>query len=142
MLEEFFYRAQPWAATLVLHNWPIMLYGGLSLWVAIHAFLRPTRWALLALYGLLVLSVAFEYQKHGTRILRGTTSYLLDIEGNARMLWISQLILLDVLPVTFHLLGLALLIAAIGLYATRLRAARTRSVDHCRSERRSHHPRD
>lgn len=142
MLEEFLYRAQPWAATLVLHNWPIMLYGGLSLWVAACAFLRPTRWALLALYGLLVLSVAFEYQKHGTRILSGTIDYLLDFEGNAGMLWISQFIFLSALPATFQLLGLALLIGAIGLYAARLRAAQTRSVDHCRGERRSHHPRD
>jgi hypothetical protein len=111
-MDDFLYRARPWAITLVLHNWPLILYAAAIPFAALLAYLQPTRRRLLILYGLLVLAVAFEYQKHGMTVAQSTTDYLFSEYANPTARHISQLVLVQTLPVLLHLLGLALLLVS------------------------------
>lgn len=109
-MEDFLFRAKPWAITLVLHNWPVMVTTPLIIWVAVRTYLWPSRRLLEVLYGLLLLTIAFEYQKHGLRVARRTTSYLFSPEANPDMRWFSQLVFLDVLPLVLPLAGIVLIL--------------------------------
>ncbi len=111
-MDDFLYRAKPWALTLVLHNWPIILYSAAALLAALLAYSRPTRSRLLLLYGLAVLALAFEYQKHGVPVLHGTIDYLFSEEANPAARRIFHLALTQALPWLLHVLGLTLLLAA------------------------------
>lgn len=102
-MADFDQRITPWAITLVMHNWPIMIYSIAVPWAAVRAFLRPSRPALLLLYGLLTLALAFEYQKHGLVTVLITTEYVFALLPAWRDL--SQQLLLGALPVAAHLLG-------------------------------------
>jgi hypothetical protein len=96
-----------------------MLYSALIVWAALRAFRRPNRPALLLLYGLLILALAFEYQKHGTPVALGTTGYLFSPQFNPGARYLSRLILVDFLPVAMHLVGLAFVI--LSVLSSRLR---------------------
>ncbi|HEX2923860.1 MAG TPA: hypothetical protein VHS28_07530 [Chloroflexota bacterium] len=111
---DFLYRAEPWIITLVLHNWPVMIYLVLIVWSALNALLRPSRPALLLLYGLLILAVTWEYQKHGIRPIGGTIDYLL-LEVNPDLHSVLQQAILYVLPVVANLIGLGLLVTSLLL---------------------------
>lgn len=118
-MDDFIYRATPWAITLILHNWLILLCSVLIVWAAARAFLRPTRRALLLLYGLLLLAGAFEYEKHGVEVARGTTGYLFSVEHNPALRSLSRAFFVEVLPPALYatsatLLGLAM---APGIWA-------------------------
>ncbi|MGI5835726.1 MAG: hypothetical protein ACOX87_04430 [Chloroflexota bacterium] len=106
-MDDFHHRIPPWAITLTLHNWPIMLYSVFGVWAAIRAYLQPNRPALLLLYGFLTLAFAFEYQKHGLEPVRGTLDYVFARLPDWRNA--GYLILLDILPIALHLLGFAFL---------------------------------
>ena len=110
-MDDFIYRVRPWVITLVLHNWPIMVYCLLIPPLALRAYLRPSRSALLALYGTSLLALGFEYQKHAPAVVRGTTSYLFEIHPEVRAL--SLLVLLDLLPAAVQLLGAAMIAVAV-----------------------------
>jgi hypothetical protein len=112
-MEDLLYRAKPWAITLVWHNWPIMLYAALIVWAALRAYRRPSRPALLFLYGFIVLALAFEYQKHGLPEARITIDYLFSLQFNPGPRHVSHLILVDLTPVAIHLIGFAFLILSI-----------------------------
>jgi hypothetical protein len=108
-MAEVMARAGPWAITLLLHNWPVLLYAGLAGCSAVGAYLRPSRPALRLLYGSLLLGAAFEYEKHGLRVVRGTTHYLLETEP--ALLATSRLLLIDLAPAAIYLAGLALVLS-------------------------------
>lgn len=108
-MDDFVYRFRPWAITLVLHNWPIMLCSAFVLWAAIRAYQWPSRHAVLRLYGGIMLGAAFEYQKHGVPALVSTLSYLVSLETNPEARALSYLILVDILPIELYLLGVVLL---------------------------------
>jgi uncharacterized membrane protein HdeD (DUF308 family) len=112
-MNEFLYRARPWATLLIEHNWPVMLCAVLILITAIWALIRPTRRTLLALYGLLLLAFAFEYQKHLAPLLVNTARYLFSVEVNPGPRAASQIIIAQVLPIVFTGLGVALLMIAL-----------------------------
>jgi sugar transferase (PEP-CTERM/EpsH1 system associated) len=114
-MEEFLYRAGPWATTFAEHNWPVLVYVPLILWVAVRALVRPERQDLLLLYGLAILAVTFEYQKHGTRIVSGTVRYLFSAEQSPFMRAVSEFVLVDAAPVAGHALGLSLVVIAVAL---------------------------
>jgi hypothetical protein len=126
-MEEFVFRARPWATLLIQHNWPILLYGALGLVAAVWAYLRPSRRAVLTLYGLLGLAFAFEYQKHVGPALRGTMRYLFSAEVNPLPRAVSQLIVADVAPVALYAAAGALLLAAAAPWRLRRRPARSSS---------------
>jgi hypothetical protein len=107
------YRARPWAITLVLHNWPVMLYAVGIACAAVNAYLAPNRRRLLLLFGLLTLAFAFEYEKHAVPALRGTTNYLFSLEFNPAPRRASQVILLDLAPIAAHAFGLFLLVGSL-----------------------------
>jgi uncharacterized membrane protein len=110
-MDEFLWRARPWAVTLVLHNWPLLLGLPLILLAALRAFAQPTRRSLLLLYGVSLLVIAFEYQKHVVPSLRSTTTYLFSSEANSIPRMISQAILVGAMPGFLTMLGAALLVA-------------------------------
>jgi len=109
-MEDFLDRAGPWFVTLALHNWPVLLSAVLVSWAALRVYACPTRRRVLLLYGLFILVLAFEYQKHGLTYVRGTTGYLFSAEANPALRRLSQLTLLEALPVALYLLGLAFLV--------------------------------
>lgn len=111
---DFLWRAEPWARTLVAHNWPIMVLSVLVLWIAIRAYLRPSRRALLLLYGLVALAIAFEYQKHGTVVIGRTADYLFGAESTAGARRIARLLLVDALPPIVYVLGATLVATALA----------------------------
>ena len=111
-MEDFLYRVRPWAITLVLHNWPIIIVSAAVPLAALLAYLRPTRRRLLVLYGLIVLAFAFEYQKHGVGVVESTTDYLFSEYANPAARHVSQLVLARALPWMLDGLGLALLLVA------------------------------
>jgi len=113
-MDEIVYRAQPWAINLFLHNWPVMLYSVLVLWAGARAYLRPSRPAVLLLYGALVLVLAFEYAKHGLVVVRDTTAYLF-VDPPLRQM--SQFFLIDVLPLAIYALGIALVFISVVWHA-------------------------
>lgn len=116
---DFLYRAEPWAVTLALHNWPIFLLSVLVLRTAIQAYRTPSRPALLRLYGCLVLAFAFEYQKHVMHMFLEATDYLFSVEANPELRSLSQLVLADFLPVALYLCGSAA--TCLGLSRSRIR---------------------
>ena len=61
-MQEILDRAQPWATTLILHNWPVLAYATIAVFAAIWTLVRPSRGRLLVLYGAIMLALAFEYQ--------------------------------------------------------------------------------
>lgn len=101
---DFIYRVTPWWPTLVAHNWPIMICSSLILWAAVRAYVRLDRSSLLLLYSFLLTALAFEYQKHGTAVMRGTFDYLFEVWPTQRFL--AQLILVDILPYLSYLVAL------------------------------------
>jgi hypothetical protein len=109
-MDDFLYRATPWAITLVLHNWPVMAYAALFPYLALRAYLRPTRRALLCLYGLLMLVFAYEYDKHGTRIAWDTLTYLFSREHNPVPRYASLVVALRIMPVVLHAFGIGLVL--------------------------------
>ncbi len=113
-MEEFLYRARPWAVTFIAHNWPVLVYALTIPWAALHAFLRPSRRTLLFLYSLLLLTFAFEFEKHGVRIMLDTTNYLFSVETNPAPRFLSQWLLAEVAPTAAHLLGLTALVISIA----------------------------
>jgi hypothetical protein len=112
-MEEFLYRVGPFSTLLAQHNWPLLIYVPLILWVASRAFLRPERRVLLLLYGLLILAVAFEYEKHGTRLVAGTVRYLFEESPLVRR--VSEFVLVDLAPIAAHALGLSMVVVAVAL---------------------------
>ena len=108
-MSEFLERAHPWAVTLVLHNWPVMLYSLVAVLAATRAYIRPHRYTLLFLYGTVLLIIAYEYEKHGRATILDTTSYLFSLEVNPDARSVVQLLLLDVVPVLLRVLGFALI---------------------------------
>jgi hypothetical protein len=102
---DFLYRAEPWARTLVQHNWPIFLLSVLVILTGIQAYWRPSRPALLRLYGCLVLALAFEYQKHLVPVMVETTDYLFSEDTNPAVRSLSQLVLVDALPLAIYAWG-------------------------------------
>jgi hypothetical protein len=112
-VDDFMYRASPWAVTLVLHNWPVMAYSVLFAFAAVRAFVRPTRLRLLQTYGFLSLIVAFEYQKHGAPEMRVTSEYLFSVEGNPWLRQANLFFWLDVLPITLHVVGIGLVVLSV-----------------------------
>jgi hypothetical protein len=130
MIDDIVYRARPWLVTLVLHNWPVLLYAAAIPWVAIYALWRPGRRPLLLLYGLATLALAFEYEKHGLSVMRETTSYLFPLSSASAVRRVSQMLLLDVMPLAMRVAGAALvLLAAIWpLFAGRSAAGARRGT--------------
>ncbi len=122
-MDEFLDRAGPWAITLAQHNWPLVIYLPVILWVALRAYLRPSQRVLLLLYGFMILALAFEYHKNGTPVAADTISYLFSVERNPAMRRISQFVLLDAAPIAAHALGLALVLLSVALPGPR-------SLDH------------
>ncbi|MCC6177952.1 MAG: hypothetical protein IT305_21845 [Chloroflexi bacterium] len=112
-MAEFLERAQPWLATLVSHNWPVLVYALAAVWAAWRAFSHPSRHAVLFLYGALLLVFAYEYQKHALPTIAGTTSYLFSLEANSRLRSASQWLLMTALPILVRLLGIGMLGLAI-----------------------------
>lgn len=121
-MDDFNYRITPWAITLVLHNWPIMLCSALVLWAAIRAYRRPAQPTLLLLYGFAALGLAFEYQKHGLDAVKDTVDYVFARGPNFRDA--ARLILLQYLPTIGYLLGIALLARSLAM-SWRSRPARS-----------------
>lgn len=111
-MEDFLYRARPWVVTLVQHNWPIMIYSVALVWAALRAYLHPSRTSLLLLYGVAMLALAFEYQKHVSNVVENTLDYL--FKRNPGALAAGQALLLDALPVALHLMGLALVVLSLA----------------------------
>ncbi len=106
-MDDFWYRIPPWATTLVLHNWPVMLWPALAIWAAVRAYLRPGRPILLFLYGSVILTVAFEYQKHGLGPVESTIYYVFARGPNVRD--VLATVMVDWLPVAMNVFGFALL---------------------------------
>jgi hypothetical protein len=127
-MDDFLYRARPWAITLLLHNWPVMLAGALAVPVAVRAYLRPTRRILLVLYGLLGLAFAFEYQKHLAPALRDTARYLFSAEVNPGPRAVSQFVVADLAPAALYIFAVVLLLAAAAPWWWRRSAGRAPSV--------------
>jgi hypothetical protein len=96
-------RAPAWVVTLLMHNWPLLLYVPFTCWWAIRAYLHPSRPRLLLVYAGLLLVAAFEYAKHGTRVVQETTDYLLGELPSARL--VSQFLFIQLLPISGHLFG-------------------------------------
>jgi len=115
MMEDFLYRAGPWATTLAQHNWPLLVYLPLILWVASRAYVRPERRVLLLLYGLVTLALTFEYQKHGPRSGVETVRYLFDTDKNHFAQRVSEFVLVDAAPIAGHALGLSLVVLSVAL---------------------------
>jgi hypothetical protein len=111
-MEEFLYRAQPWAITLWQHNWPVIVFGLSSVIAAVLALVRPSRPRLLALYGLLGLVLAFEYDKHGVPAFQHTATYLLSVERNATARTVSLVIIGDVAPIALYIVAIGLVLLA------------------------------
>jgi len=109
-MQEILDRAQPWATTLILHNWPVLVYATIAVCAAIWSLVRPTRARVLVLYGAILLVLAFEYQKHGTATIVGTTTYLFSLEVNPGLRTTSQWFLLLIVPAIAQFVGFALLI--------------------------------
>ena len=120
-MEEFLDRAVPWAITLVLHNWPVMLYTLIAAVTAVRAYIDPSRPILLFLYGTILLIIAYEYEKHGRGAIIGTTDYLFSLEVNHHLRAGSQWLLLDVLPVGMRILGFGQIIGSIVLREIQMR---------------------
>ncbi len=53
-----------WAAVVVAHNWPVLLWLALAAVAAVYTYRRPSRAALSFLYGFAGLAFVFEYRKH------------------------------------------------------------------------------
>ena len=123
-MAEFLDRAQPWATTLILHNWPVLLYTVLAAIAATWALIRPARSTLLILYGAIILIVGFEYEKHGTATIINTTSYLFSVEVNPIPRVLSRRLLLEVVPISMQVIGYGLLLCP---FANRLLARERRS---------------
>jgi hypothetical protein len=120
-MAEFLERAQPWAITLIDHNWPVMIYalvaGGAASW----ADRRPARKSVLFLYGACLLVIAYEYEKHGRETILGTTEYLFSVEVNARARVVSRWLLLDLVPLLMQVSGFGLLVGSLALHRRELR---------------------
>jgi len=116
-LGDFLYRADPWAILLVQHNWLIFLLSALVLWTGYQVYRRPSRPALLRLYGCLLLAFAFEYQKHVAHMFLQATDYLFGADSTAGARSLSQVILIDILPVALYAWGSIVLI--LGLRQSR-----------------------
>jgi hypothetical protein len=114
-MSEFLERAHPWAATLVQHNWPVMLYSLVALGAAIRAYLSPNRLTILFLYGAILLVLTYEYEKHGLATILGTTSYLFSLEVNPGARAVSQLLLITAVPLVSRLIAFALIVGSIVL---------------------------
>jgi hypothetical protein len=110
-MDEFLYRARPWAITLFLHNWPVMLAGTLAVLAAVRTYLRPSRRRLLVLYSLLGFVFAFEYQKHLAPALRDTARYLFSAEVNPGPRVVSQFVVADLAPAALYFIAVVLLLA-------------------------------
>jgi hypothetical protein len=132
-MDDFEQRIRPWAITLVLHNWPIMVYSLLIPWAAVRAYLRPARSRILLLYGLLILAVTFEYQKHGLTPVHNTITYLFALNPAAREA--SYLVLLEWLPPAGHILGGALLVLSVVLSPRAVKASPTNGGHRLRTGR-------
>ncbi len=115
MVDDLMHRAWPWALTLVLHNWPIMLYSVLIGGMAVWTYQWPTRRAVLVLYGLLLLAFAFEYQKHFAAVLVRTTDYLFSVQYNPELRAVSRFLLMTFAPIGLHAAGVACFICAARL---------------------------
>jgi len=111
--EELVNRGRPWALTLAEHNAALFLYIALFVWAAVRCYVRPSRQSVLLVYGFLSLAVAFEYRKHGLDLVRNTTIYLFSVEYSPAGRYISQVVLLDVLPVALYVFGFLLLGASL-----------------------------
>jgi hypothetical protein len=129
-MSEFLERAQPWVITLVLHNWPVMLYSLVAVFAAIRAYVSPNRHTILFLYGAIILVLVYEYEKHGRATVLDTTSYLFSQEVNPVARDLSQQLLLTVAPVTIRLIGFAMIVGSVVLreHANRRRSRRGRAV--------------
>lgn len=120
-MAEFLERAQPWASTLIDHNWPVMIYALVALGAAVWAVLHPSRKTVLFLYGACLLVIAYEYQKHGRDPIIHTTEYLFSLEVNAQARAISKWVLLDLAPVIMQVSGFGLLAGSLALHRRELR---------------------
>jgi hypothetical protein len=109
-MDEFLYRARPWANTLVAHNWPVMVCLVLIVLFAVRAYLRPTRSDVLALYGFSILALGFEYYKHARSAVASTVAYLLMANPDQRLptLWFVEFALAP----TLYGAGFGLLVMA------------------------------
>lgn len=109
-----------WAAELVMHNWPVMLFSLGTAVAAVAAYLRPSRSTVLLLYGFLMLTAGFEYEKHGLRPVGGVFESL--FEGSAQGRSLARSVAIGVLPPVMYAAGVVLL-ASSATMALRRRAS-------------------
>jgi hypothetical protein len=118
---EILDRAQPWAVTLILHNWPVMVYGLVTAGAAVWALLHPARPSVLFLYGAALLVLGYEYEKHGRETILDTTGYLFSLEVNPAARVVSRWLLLEFAPLLMQVSGFALLGGSLVLRRRELR---------------------
>lgn len=123
-MAEVLERAQPWAFTLVAHNWPVLMYSIAAIVSAVLAYRAPSRPRILFLYGTILLILGFEYEKHAVATIVETTSYLFSVEKNPWMRSWSQWLLVSAAPDVLHALGVAAMATSVLLRESVLRRRR------------------
>ena len=136
-MAEFLERAQPWFATLVAHNWPVLIYLTVAAGAAVWAVLFPARQSVLFLYGACLLVIAYEYEKHGRTPILDTTGYLFSLETNAAARTMSRWLLLEVTPLLMQVSGFGLLAGSFALHRRALRKTSRPFVSAARTTRPS-----
>jgi hypothetical protein len=98
-----------WAATIFVHNWPVILWLTLSFAAGIWAYRRPSRIALSFLYGFAGMAFLFEYLKHLVAYLSEPVDFLL-IGGLWPLNGAGHVLVEQVIPGTVFIASLALLL--------------------------------
>lgn len=123
-MDDFDIRIVPWAITLFEHNWPIMADSSILLWAAVRAYQRPTRQAVLLVYGVFALAFGFEYQKHALGSIADTIEYVFAHSSSLRDT--ARLVLMDGIPLTAYIFGAAVVVVCAVLSVVRKRVATPR----------------
>ncbi len=99
---------------LFSHNYIVFAYFiGLLIGIGL-AFYRPSRFATLVLLGFAVLMFSFEYDKHIIDAFRQQTiNSLITLQPHYKLQHIINLVISELLPVFFYVLGWLLLYGAI-----------------------------
>ena len=106
---------------LFIHNYIAFAYlTGLIIGIFL-SFYRPSRFATMILLSFAILLFSFEYDKHLIAAFREQTlNSLITITPHFRLQRLLNLLISDVLPVIFYLIGWGLLFASIILAALNL----------------------
>jgi len=98
-----------WAATIFVHNWPVILWLALGFIAGVWAYRRPSRVAISFLYGFAALVFLFEYRKHLVGYLSEPVDFLL-IGGLWPLNGAGHVLVEQVIPGVVFIASLALLL--------------------------------